>query len=82
MTYQFKGIVRGSFSKYQAWGFENEQETIWKFESMDLKELFVDHLVLPEWIFTLRVNGKKIVDPVRYLKRKGIWNMCLREEIA
>lgn len=76
--FKIKGIVRGSYSQYQR--FEDEfgkLNPVMCFEGKVLEDV-LSGLVLPEWIYCLYVNGRKIVDPERYLKRKGVWKDCVR----
>lgn len=75
--YAIKGIVRGTYSELQK-DYPNEPALI-SFQGDSLEEV-VTGLVLPEWIYNLYVNGKRIVNPKRYLKSKGIWNQCIRSE--
>lgn len=82
MKIQFKGIVRGTYSHYVAEGAISPQESpVATFIGNSLEEV-VAGLALPEWIYTLHVNGRRIANPERYLKSKGIWNKCIREEVA
>ena len=69
MKYQLKGIVRGTFSQYQTFGYaENPVVTL---SSNDLHEM-LDGLALDEFVFVIKVNGRRIKDPVRYIKRLGL----------
>ena len=82
MKFQLKGIVRGAYSEYTEFGgIYGSSSPVLKLEGNSLDEV-VTGLALPEWIYILYVNGKRIVDPVRYLKRKGLWNQCIREVVA
>jgi hypothetical protein len=77
MKVQLKGIVRGTYSDMQEAFEETNEPAVLVATGKSLEEVVVG-LALPEWIYVLKVNGKRIVDPVRYLKRKGIWNQCVR----
>jgi hypothetical protein len=81
MKVSFKGIVRGAYSDYQHGMDDSENLSVMKFSGSSLEEA-LKGLVLPEWIFILKVNGRRISDPVKYLKLKGVWHMCIREEEA
>jgi hypothetical protein len=75
MKVKFKGIIRGVYSELQR-EFPSEPAVL-VYEGDTLEDVVVG-LVLSEWIYALYVNGKRIANPERYLKRKGIWNQCIR----
>jgi hypothetical protein len=80
MKIQFKGIVRGGFSKYQAWGLEaNDNPVVYTECGSDLRSV-LEGFVLPEFLFTLHVNGRRIANPEKYLKEKGVWQYCIRPD--
>ena len=66
---EFKGIVKGAFSKYQSAGCETE--AVMCFEGSSVEEACWG-LALEEWTFILKVNGKRIKDVFAYIKRKGL----------
>lgn len=66
---EFKGIVKGAFSKYQAVGYE--EAAVMRFEGETIEETCWG-LALEEWTFILKVNGKRIKDVFAYIKRKGL----------
>lgn len=75
---QFKGIIRGIYSEYER--EELPAPSILVFEGETLEEV-IGGLVLDEWIFVLRVSGKRIANPKRYLKTKHINpSLYMREE--
>ncbi|OAB27848.1 hypothetical protein PMSD_23045 [Paenibacillus macquariensis subsp. defensor] len=69
MKYQFKGIIRGTYSRFQASGIE--EKVVYKFEDENLHEL-LDGLAIDEWSFILKANGRRIKDVISYIKRKGL----------
>ncbi|MEC0089378.1 hypothetical protein [Paenibacillus macquariensis] len=69
MKYQFKGIIRGTYSWFQASGFE--EVAVYKFEDENLHEL-LDGLAIDEWSFVLKVNGRRIKNVIQYLKRNKL----------
>lgn len=69
MKVELKGIVRGTFSKYQT--FTLEDAPVMVFTGSTLEEV-VTGLALEEWMFVLRVNGIRIKDAFSYLERKGL----------
>lgn len=69
MKYQFKGIVRGAFSGYQAVGLE--EPAVMSYEGNDLHDMLYG-LALDEWLGVLKVNGRKIKDIMSYIKRQGL----------
>ncbi|MFJ2042188.1 hypothetical protein ACIOBL_01220 [Paenibacillus taichungensis] len=69
MKYEFKGIVRGTFSQYQTFGCV--ENPVVSFSSNDLHEM-LDGLAIDEFIFVIKVNGRRIKDPIRYIKRLGL----------
>lgn len=71
MKYTFKGIVRGSFSEYQADGLEDEVPVVEIFLSDSLHDLIAG-LAIDEWIFVLKVNGRRVKNPYAYIKRQGL----------
>jgi hypothetical protein len=73
----FKGIIRGTFSQHQALLEEAKAPAIMTFVGKTLTEA-VSGLALLEWMYVLKVNNRRIVNPERYLKRKGIWKDCIR----
>jgi hypothetical protein len=81
MKYQLKGIVRGTYSDMQELFEEHREPAVLVVSGESLEEV-VSGLALPEWIYHLYVDGKRIVDPVRYLKRKKLWKQCVREAAA
>lgn len=64
-----KGIVRGTFSYLQS--VCPEEPAVLEFKGETLHEV-VNGLVLDEWIFTLKVNGRRIKNPFQYIKRSGL----------
>ncbi|MEC0231157.1 hypothetical protein [Paenibacillus alba] len=64
-----KGIVRGTFSQFQP--YCPEEPAVMKFEGTSLSDV-IQGLVLDEWIFTLKVNGRRIKNPFQYIKRSGL----------
>lgn len=69
MKYEFKGIVRGSFSNYQACGLTEGPLHIFKGD--DLDEI-LSGLAIDEFIFILKSNGRRIKNPWLYIKRQGL----------
>ena len=69
MKYQLKGIIRGSFSEFQAEGIE--ESAVINYVGDTLHEV-LEGLALDEWIFILRVNGRRIKDVLTYIKRRGL----------
>ncbi|WP_145333298.1 hypothetical protein [Paenibacillus xylanexedens] len=69
MKYEFKGIVRGTFSQYQTFGCVENPVVV--LSSNDLHEM-LDGLALDEFVFVLKTNGRRIKDPVRYINRLGL----------
>lgn len=64
-----KGIVKGAYSYYQ--GGCCEEHPVMQFTGSTLEEV-INGLVLDEWIFTLKVNGRRIKNPFQYIKRSGL----------
>lgn len=65
----FKGIVKGAFSKYQADGLE--EAPVMSFEGNSLHEV-LRGLAIDEWVFILKVNGRRIKNVLSYIKRQGL----------
>lgn len=65
----FKGIVKGLFSFNQTCGYE--ESPVMQFEGNSLHEV-IDGLVIDEWSFVLKVNGRRIKNPFNYIKRSGL----------
>ncbi len=65
----FKGIIRGTFSELQAGGYSDP--AVITFKGTSLHDI-LDGLALPEWIFFLKVNGKRIKNAYEYIQRKGL----------
>lgn len=86
MQIEFKGIVRGAYSKCQPDaekdGWASDNPGVYRFVGDSLHEI-LNGLAIEEWIFILKVNGKRIKDPLEYIKRKGL-NPAdyMREEVA
>jgi hypothetical protein len=71
MSVVLTGIVRGAFGKYGA-SFRDIYDStspvlVIKGKSL---ESVISGLALDEWLFTLRVNGRRVKDPMRYIERK------------
>lgn len=84
MKVEFKGIVRGSYSYYQYFAekYNEPLASVMKFVGNDLESV-LKGLAIEEWIFILKVNGKRIKDPFEYIKRKGLQlSDYMREEVA
>lgn len=69
MKYELKGIIRGAVSELQHEGFN--KVAIEHFESDNLHDL-LEELLLDEWIFILKVNGRRIKNPLLYIRQKGL----------
>lgn len=69
MKYTFKGVVRGAYSYWQSFGLN--ETAVHSFNADSLHELLVG-LAIDEWIFVLQVNGRRIKNPVAYIKRQGL----------
>lgn len=69
MKVSFKGIVKGSYSHYQATGLE--YPPVMKFEGDSIHSVLFG-LAIEEWTFVLRVNGRRIKNVVEYIKRQGL----------
>jgi hypothetical protein len=65
----FKGIVKGSYSKFQA--CDCETAPVMSFEGNSLHEV-IQGLVIEEWTFILKVNGRRIRNVANYIKRQGL----------
>lgn len=86
MKVEFKGIVRGNFSMYQkeaeSEGWSNELPASYRFAGTSIHEV-LNGLCIEEWIFILKVNGKRIKNPFEYIKNKGLDIAdFMREEVA
>lgn len=57
------GIVRGS--SYLG------EDPIYHVCAPNLEQLTAG-IIIPEWIYKLYINGRRIMNPERYLKRKGV----------
>lgn len=86
MKIEFKGIVRGSYSDTQKYaeseGWADELSVMYRFVGNSLHDILKE-LLIDQWIFILKVNGKRIKEPLEYIKRKGL-NPAdyMREEVA
>lgn len=58
------GIVRGA-------SYMNEADPIYHVSAPNIEQL-VSEIIIPEWIYKLFINGRRIMNPERYLKRKGV----------
>jgi hypothetical protein len=83
---EFKGIVRGGFSQFQqvseAEGWADKNPSVFEFVGESIESV-LQGLCIEEWIFTLKVNGKRIKSPIEYIRRKGL-NVAdfMREGVA
>lgn len=68
---ELRGIIRGVYSE-----MGGEVPAVHTLQYPNLEGLI--GLILPEWIYTLRINGKKVMNPEKYLQEKGIWNQLIR----
>lgn len=73
---KFVGIIRGTYSEMQAIG--EGTQVVHNISGTTLDGV-LDNLVLPEWIYKLYVNGRRIANPEKYLKRKGLWANYVRK---
>lgn len=65
----FKGIVKGAYSEYQAVGLD--EAPVMCFGGNTLREV-LQGLVIEEWTFILKVNGRRIKNVANYIKRQGL----------
>lgn len=73
MKVEFKGIVRGAFSNYQLASemFGERTPCFYQFVGSSVEQV-LSELCIEEWIFVLKVNGKRVKNPIDYFKRKGL----------
>lgn len=75
MKVEFKGIVRGAYSQFQQDaekdGWAESNLSVFSFIGTSVNEI-LDGLAIDEWIFVIKVNGKRIKDPFDYIQRKGL----------